>query len=166
MDTMLDQILTRRTLYAAFERVRDNAGCRGVDGVTVGEFHDNLETELDHIQDRLLRRRYHPLPLLQFQVPKNPERCGLSAFPPCATADASQALELTDYLLEDLHLRLNPDKTRTTSFDEGFKFLGAIFLKDAVYLPFDRPKPQFVTPRFPPPLDLITYLELKNLERA
>ena len=74
MDTMLDQILTRRTLYAAFERVRDNAGCRGVDGVTVGEFHDNLETELDHIQDRLLRRRYHPLPLLQFQVPKNPEK--------------------------------------------------------------------------------------------
>jgi RNA-directed DNA polymerase len=74
MDTTLDQILTRRTLYSAFERVRDNAGCRGVDGVTVSEFHDNLETELDHIQDRLLRRRYHPLPLLQFQVPKNLEK--------------------------------------------------------------------------------------------
>lgn len=311
MDTMLDQILTRRTLYAAFERVRDNAGCRGVDGVTVGEFHENLETELDQIQDRLIRRRYHPFPLLQFQVPKNPEKmrtlcvptvrdrvvqtatdlvtreiferefedCSyafregrsvkdavhridklrrqgfrwvvdadiegffdnidhgrliarlgrlplepyvLSLFerwiraeiydgnrifsltrgipqgsvvsPMLANlfldeldenlalfgqalvryaddflvlcknpADASQALELTDYLLDDLQLRLNPEKTRTTSFDEGFKFLGAIFLKDAVYLPFDRPKAKFITPRFPPPLDLATYLELKNL---
>ena len=40
---MLDEIISRRTLYAAFERVRDNAGCRGADGVTVGEFAANLE---------------------------------------------------------------------------------------------------------------------------
>lgn len=312
MDTRLDQLLSRRTLYDAFERVRDNAGCRGSDGVTVGQFHDHLETELDHIQDRLIRRRYHPLPLLQFQVPKNPEKLRTlcvptvrdrvvqtaaylvtrevfeTEFEDCSyafregrsvkdavhridelrrqgfrwvvdadieaffdnidhdslitrthrlpldpyilslferwiraeiydgtrivpltrgipqgsvvspmlanlfldeldenlalfgrtlvryaddflvlckdPADASQALELTDYLLEDLHLKLNPEKTRTTSFDEGFKFLGVIFLKDAIYLPFDRPKPEFITPHLPPPLDLITYLELRNLE--
>ena len=54
---MLDEIMSRRTLYAAFERIRDNAGCRGADGVTVGEFAANLETELDSVQDRLLGLR-------------------------------------------------------------------------------------------------------------
>lgn len=77
-----------------------------------------------------------------------------------------EALELTDYLLADLHLTLNREKTRTTSFDEGFKFLGAIFLKSEIYLPFDRRKPEMITPHFPPPLDLTTYLELKHLEVA
>jgi len=64
--------------------------------------------------------------------------------------DTAQALELTDYLLADLHLKLNPEKTRTTSFDEGFKFLGAIFLKDSIYLPFDHPRPELTTPTFRP----------------
>jgi retron-type reverse transcriptase len=33
--------------------------------------------------------------------------------------DTAAALELTDSLLADLHLKLNPEKTRATSFDEG-----------------------------------------------
>lgn len=311
---MLDQLTTRSTLYAAFERVRDNGGCRGVDGVSLGDFHEHLEIEIDHLQDRLIRRRYHPLPLLQFQVPKSAARLrslsvpavrdrvvqtavyGLTReifeaeFEDCSYAfregrsvkdavhridtlrkqgfrwvvdadiegffdnidheklidrlrriplepyifslferwiraevydgtrivplarglpqgsvvspmlanlfldeldenlalfgqtlvryaddflvlcktpeDASQALELTDYLLENLDLHLNLEKTRTASFDEGFKFLGAIFLKGEIYLPFDRSKPEMITPHFPPPLDLLTYLELKHLEGA
>ena len=311
---MLDCLVSRSTLYAAFERVRENGGCRGADGVTVGQFHDYLEMELDSLQDRLIRRRYHPLPLLQFKVPKDKtnktrlrtlsvptvrdrvlqtaaylitrdifeaefEECsyafregrsvkdavhridelrrqgfrwvvdadiegffdnidhdrlvarlgrlpidpyvlvlferwiraeiydgarvvpltrgipqGSVVSPMLANLfldeldenlalfgqtlvryaddflvlcknpeDASRALEITDYLLEDLHLKLNAEKTRTTSFEEGFKFLGAIFLHDAVYLPFDRTKPEFITPQLPPPLNLLSYLELKNL---
>ena len=68
---MLDQLISRPTLYAAFERVRENAGCRGSDGVTVGRFLANLEVEIDRLQDRLIRRLYHPLPLLQIRIPKN-----------------------------------------------------------------------------------------------
>jgi hypothetical protein len=66
---MLDQLTSRSTLYAAFDRVRENSGCRGSDGVSIADFHDHLEVEIDHLQDRLIRRRYHPLPLLRFQVP-------------------------------------------------------------------------------------------------
>jgi group II intron reverse transcriptase/maturase len=309
---MLDQLTSRGTLYAAFDRVRENGGCRGSDGVSIGDFHDHLEIEIDRLQDRLIRRRYHPLPLLRFQVPKNAaklrslsvptvrDRVAQTAvyqltreifeaeFEDCSYAfregrsvkdavhridelrrqgfrwavdadiegffdnidhdkllarlrrlplepyilslferwiraevydgtrvvpldrglpqgsvvspmlanlfldeldenlalfgqtlvryaddflvlcktpeDASQALELTDYLLEGLDLKLNREKTRETSFDEGFKFLGAIFLKNEIYLPFDRHKPEMTTPHFPPPLDLTTDLELKHLE--
>jgi len=309
---MLDEIASRRTLYAAFERVRENAGCRGADGITVGEFAANLETELDSLQDRLIRRVYQPYPLLRFEIPKNEtkvrslcvpavrdrvlqtavylvtrpifeeefEACsyayregrsvrdavlridqlrrqgfrwlvdadidsffdniahdrllvqlarlpldsyvrtlferwiraeiydGRRIYPLqrgipqgsvvspmlanlfldeldenlalfgqtlvrygddfvilCKSPDeATQALELTDYLLEETDLRLNQEKTRITSFDQSFKFLGAIFLGDSVFLPFNRSKPEWATPKLPPPLDLLTYLELRNLE--
>lgn len=70
----------------------------------------------------------------------------------CRSAQESeQALELTDYLLAEMELRLNREKTRLTSFDQGFQFLGAIFLKDDVYLPFERSKPESEPPGFPPP---------------
>lgn len=75
---------------------------------------------------------------------------------------AQEALELTDYLLAELELRLQPDKTRVTSFEQGFTFLGAIFLKNDVYLPFDRHRPPPAQPSLPPPLDLWTYLELRG----
>jgi hypothetical protein len=59
-------------------------------------------------------------------------------------------------------LRLNREKTRTTSFDQGFRFLGAVFLKDEIYLPYERSKAEHTSPVFPPPLDLWTYLELRG----
>lgn len=309
---MLADIASRRTLYAAFDRVRDNAGCRGADGVSVGDFAANLERELDSLQDRLLRRVYQPYPLLRFEIPKGEtkvralcvpavrdrvlqtavylvtrpvfeaefETCsyayregrsvrdavlridqlrrqgfrwlvdadidsffdniahdrllaqlarlpldpyvrtlferwvrveiydGRRVYPLqrgipqgsvvspmlanlfldeldenlalfgqtlvryaddfvilCKSADqATEARELTDYLLEELDLRLNQEKTRTTSFDQGFKFLGALFLGDSILLPFDRHKPEWTSPKLPPPLDLLTYLELRHVE--
>jgi group II intron reverse transcriptase/maturase len=309
---VFDRITSRQTLYEAFAQVRDNGGCRGADGITVGRFAANLEQELDSLQDRLLRRCYHPFPLLRFEVPKPSsgvrhlsvptvrdrvlqtavylvtrevfeaelEDCsyafrqgrsvrtavyrinelreqgfrwvvdadidgffeniphepllarlrrlsldpyvlrlfehwirtevydgrrvyrmsrgipqGSVVSPMIANlfldeldenlalfgqtvvryaddflvlcrepAEATEALELTDYLLAQLGLELNRGKTLTTCFDQGFKFLGAIFLKDAVYAPYDRPKPETEPPVLPPPLDLLTYLELRETD--
>lgn len=81
----------------------------------------------------------------------------------CKTEEeARDTIELTDMLLEDLHLDLNPLKTKLVSFDSGFKFLGAIFLYDSIYLPYPQPRKAGVPPRLPPPLNLRRYLELKN----
>lgn len=309
---MLDQLTERRTLYAACERVRNNGGCRGADGIALDHFDEYLEEEIDRLQDRLLRRAYHPFPLLRIAIPKPTsgvrhlsiptvrdrivqtavdlvtreiferefEQCShayragrsvrtaihqirelrdqgfrwvldadIDAFfdnipherllarlrrlpiepyvltlfekwvraeiydgqrvwpltkgipqgsvvsPQLANLfldeldeslalfgqrpvrygddfvllckrpeDAAQALELTDYLLAEIELRLNRQKTVATSFDQGFKFLGAIFLKDDVYLPVERAKPERVPPVLPKALDLWTYLELRHKE--
>ena len=75
---------------------------------------------------------------------------------------AVEALELTDYLVAELELHLNRDKTTITSFDQGFTFLGATFVKDSIYLPFERRRPEPASPSLPPPLDLWTYLELRG----
>jgi retron-type reverse transcriptase len=76
--------------------------------------------------------------------------------------EARDAVELTDMLLDDLKLDLNPVKTKIVSFDRGFKFLGAIFLWDGIFLPFPQKKEKGAPPKLPPPLTLKRYLELKN----
>ncbi len=81
----------------------------------------------------------------------------------CKTSkEAEDAIEITDMLLEDMHLDLNPLKTKIVSFDKGFKFLGAIFLSDGVFLPYPEKKKEHEPPHLPPPLTLKRYLELKN----
>lgn len=59
----------------------------------------------------------------------------------CKTDAADkEALELTDHVLERMHLHLSQSKTRLTDFDQGFKFLGVIFLRSLVTLPYNHPK--------------------------
>ena len=307
---MLDLLRSRAHLHAAFGRVRENAGCRGADGVTVGDFAFNLEAELDALEASLAERRYFPVPLMEIQAPKRDGgfrrlavpsvrdrvaqaamflatrelferemeevsfafRVGLgvrqavariaelrdqgfrfvldadvAAFfdtipherlfrrlhrlplPPyfftlfahwvraevydgkslrrlergipqgsvvspllanlfldqldeafaragrqivryaddflvlCRTSSEAEAsLELTDELLEKLELDLNREKTVLTSFDQGFKFLGVLFVRDEVFLPFEARKEEHPPPVLPPPLTLRRYLELRN----
>lgn len=45
-------------------------------------------------------------------------------------AVARLAKELVGEILTDIHLRLEPTKTRTTNFEEGFDFLGVHFYRD------------------------------------
>ena len=45
---------------------------------------------------------------------------------------AEEAMKLTEGILDDLHLHLNKEKTAVTSFEAGFKYLGAIFLKNII----------------------------------
>jgi len=75
--------------------------------------------------------------------------------------EAEENVELTDMILDDLKLDLNPLKTKIVSFDRGFKFLGAIFLYDGVYLPQPQKRKKTPPPKLPPPLTLKRYLELK-----
>jgi CRISPR-associated protein Cas1 len=45
---------------------------------------------------------------------------------------ADAALELSETVLSELQLALDPDKTRVTHFDRGFRFLGHLFLRSLV----------------------------------
>ena len=46
--------------------------------------------------------------------------------------EAEQALKLTKEILKSLQLEINEQKTTVKSFDEGFKYLGYIFLKSLI----------------------------------
>ncbi len=76
---------------------------------------------------------------------------------------AEEAVEITDMLLDDMQIDLNPLKTKIVSFDHGFKFLGAIFMGDGIYQPFPQKRSKEQPPlKLPEPLTLRRYLELKN----
>lgn len=61
---------------------------------------------------------------------------------------AQQALALTEEVVEALRLRLKPEKTRITHFDEGFSFLGVDFIRnlmrpaDPAAAPWLLPRPE------------------------
>lgn len=67
--------------------------------------------------------------------------------------DLGAARQLVFDALAELGLQLNLDKTRTTTFDRWFRFVGAEIQGDAILLPFDRKKtplqPVFVAPAMP-----------------
>lgn len=71
MGTLLRQALTLTRLRAAFERVAQNNGLPGVDGVTVDAFGLRLEPKLAQLQTEVLGGRYLPAPLARGWLPRS-----------------------------------------------------------------------------------------------
>jgi len=59
-----------KTLSIAFQRVKENRGCAGVDGVTIERFEDELDENLALLGMEIERNIYRPLPLLKILVDK------------------------------------------------------------------------------------------------
>src|SRR3990167_11032673 len=70
VENLFSQITRLSTLYRAWDRVEDNHGCAGVDGVTVEKYAGSLEENIGKLQKALLTGKYSPLPLLRFYVDK------------------------------------------------------------------------------------------------
>ena len=66
----LDSVLSNTNLFAAWEQVKENRGCAGVDGQDLDVFEDNLNANLAKLQDEARAGSYHPLPLLRSWMPK------------------------------------------------------------------------------------------------
>ena len=58
------------SLHFAFQSVKANHGCAGVDRVTIERFDQNLDENLKALHDELTTQTYFPLPLLKFLVDK------------------------------------------------------------------------------------------------
>ncbi len=57
-------------LYTSFQRVKENHGCAGADGVTVEQFEGNLDINLKIMHNEITEQTYFPLPLLKILVDK------------------------------------------------------------------------------------------------
>lgn len=64
--------LTLADLRAAFDRVRENKGCAGADGITLQTFAQRLDHHLQTLLAQLRQDTYRPLPLLRIVVEKSP----------------------------------------------------------------------------------------------
>jgi CRISP-associated protein Cas1 len=60
-------------LESAWERVCENEGCAGVDGVTVAHFAQNAQRRIERLRQAVIDERYRALPLLEILIEKAPD---------------------------------------------------------------------------------------------
>jgi retron-type reverse transcriptase len=63
-------------LWGAWERVQQNEGCAGADGVTVRQFAERAHKRLPELRDRVNAGLYRPLPLLKIIIEKHSGHAG------------------------------------------------------------------------------------------
>ena len=72
MDTssLMEQILSRENLNAAYLQVVKNKGAAGVDGMEYTELLDYLKENGENIREQLWTRKYKPQPVRRVEIPK------------------------------------------------------------------------------------------------
>jgi RNA-directed DNA polymerase len=67
---MIEQVVSRQNMLAAYQRVVRNRGSAGVDGVTVEELAEYSRLHWERIRSELLEGRYQPQPVRMVMIPK------------------------------------------------------------------------------------------------
>ena len=67
---LLEEILTKENLNKAYEKVYQNKGAAGVDGITVKEISEYIKENKDRILNQIRKRRYKPQPVRRVKIPK------------------------------------------------------------------------------------------------
>ena len=67
---LLEEILTKENLNKAYEKVYQNKGAAGVDGITVEEISEYIKENKDRIVNQIRKRRYNPQPVRRVKIPK------------------------------------------------------------------------------------------------
>ena len=67
---LLEEILTKENLNKAYKKVYQNKGASGVDGITVYEIKEYIQSNGDEILKQIRNRKYKPQPVRRVQIPK------------------------------------------------------------------------------------------------
>lgn len=115
-DRLLERALRDDTLLAAWQRVHENAGCAGVDGVTVADFGQRLLSHIAGLQHDIPAGRYHPRPLRRILLPRPGKSPRLLAVPcvPDRLVQSAVAVVLTPLLdpeFEDFSFGYRPGRS-------------------------------------------------------
>ena len=70
-NSLIDKVYLLSNLEAAWERVRENGGAAGVDGVRLKDFSHNLQERLAQLQTDLRHKTYRPQPVRRVYIPKS-----------------------------------------------------------------------------------------------
>ena len=70
MSELLEKILSKDNMNAAYKRVCANKGAGGVDDVTVEELGDYIKENWISIREQIRHREYKPQPVRRVEIPK------------------------------------------------------------------------------------------------
>jgi len=69
-ESLLERVLHRNNLNAAYKRVKQNGGAAGVDGMTVDEMLPYLKEHKDELLASIRSGKYKPQPVRRVEIPK------------------------------------------------------------------------------------------------
>ena len=69
-EQLMEAVVERENMVVALQRVMNNRGAAGVDGMTVEELKPYLKEEWKRIKEELVRDEYRPSPVLKVEIPK------------------------------------------------------------------------------------------------
>ena len=69
-DLLMEQVCQRENLWKALQRVRQNRGSCGIDGMTVKKLSGYLKKHWPQIREQLLQGQYQPQPVRRVEIPK------------------------------------------------------------------------------------------------
>jgi RNA-directed DNA polymerase len=67
---LLEKVLERENVLAAYQRVKANGGAAGIDGMTVEDLMPYCQKSWTRIRQELLDETYHPQPIRKVDIPK------------------------------------------------------------------------------------------------
>ena len=67
---LMEEVLRRENVFAAYERVKRNGGAAGVDGMTVDDLMPYCREHWARIREEILSGRYKPQPVRRVEIPK------------------------------------------------------------------------------------------------
>lgn len=67
---LFEMILDTYNLKIAFKRVKANKGAPGIDGITIEEYEQNLEEELNELKEEIQSWSYKATPVKRVEIPK------------------------------------------------------------------------------------------------
>ena len=69
-EQLMERVVERSNMQAAYARVRQNKGAPGVDGMSVEQLGSFLRTHWPKIKERLCQGTYQPMPVKRVEIPK------------------------------------------------------------------------------------------------
>lgn len=68
--SLIDKVYDRRTLNSAYQQVKRNKGSAGVDHVTIGQYAQHLDTNLEALSESVKAGSYRPQAIRRVWIPK------------------------------------------------------------------------------------------------
>ena len=97
----LERILSRENLLLAMNRVISNKGSHGVDGITVYELKQFLQTNWPQIREDIFNNEYRPMPVRRVEIPKSDGGTRLLGIPTVLDRFIQQAIAQEVNLIYD-----------------------------------------------------------------
>jgi RNA-directed DNA polymerase len=69
--SLIDKVYSSKNLELAWEKVKKNGGCAGIDEVTIRQFEERKASYLELLHHKLRKGTYRPKPVKRVEIPKS-----------------------------------------------------------------------------------------------